>query len=377
MLNSTTSMTQNSDTVSTIFSGDNKENATEAFSVDPKTASTKTLVPHHFPGGATFSVQGYRTLRRLQLIRRGLILRQFERGRGNPSAVWCNQDTCEEEYIIFTNPFSYPVNQSRSREGVRVMVYFQDFADAMVTRLFAIQDNEAKKHKSRGLLSFIDSPPVRAAFLWFIRHYQRRSFKLSDKELREAFVMAQADFLDIMFGIKTKTRADKAHSYLIPEPEVIKKWTPCQFILSFLIRCEIWRQQETAHPGDWRQQKTYRQKIPRSKSWRVGSSGAVAQFLAAILLNYTLMWQEACFAIQKTHKSHAWDQVWETWLREYPPQDLDEDINVGFFQQWDQVEKTEEEVFKEGGYLGGFGQCDDIYKPGKWYLGKLEDCLMR
>ncbi|KAF9767685.1 hypothetical protein IL306_015109 [Fusarium sp. DS 682] len=217
-----------------------------------------------------------------------------------------------------------------------------------------------KKLKALELLSFVDSPPVRVAFLQFMDWYELLGFKLSDRDFHKALVKARPAFHDLMFGDKTTARIENIHSYIIPEANVLTKWTPHQLILRFLIWCEIWRQQKT----------------PRSEIWNIGSSEIVAHFLTAMLLNYKMMWREDCLYKSKTETNLIWDRVWEDWLRKYSLQELDEVVNGEYFHLRDQFEMSEAEVLEEVGYLGGIGQCDDTYRPARYFLGYAEDRLM-
>ncbi|KAF4344119.1 histone-lysine n-methyltransferase H3 lysine-9 specific dim-5 [Fusarium beomiforme] len=228
--------------------------------------------------GDLHTKQSYRTLCRSRLIRRGLIRRQFDRGRGNPSTSWCNQKQCIYEAVIFTNPFLYLTNHPTSLEGLHADVYLQDFADAMVSKLFVIKDSKAKKLKALELLSFVDSPPVRVAFLQFVDWYELLGFKLSDQDFHNALIKTRPAFLELMYGVKTAAKFEETHSYIVPGAEVLATWTPNQLILRFLIWCEVWRQQKT----------------PRSELWNIGSNEIVAHFLTAVLLNYKMMWREDC-----------------------------------------------------------------------------------
>ncbi|KAJ4257431.1 hypothetical protein NW762_008555 [Fusarium torreyae] len=310
--------------------------------------------------GKAFSEQSYRTFRRSELTRRALIHRQISLGRGDPSKSWCNDEECDEETQIFLNPILYLIDYPKSRIGLPVEDYFRDFAAAMVTKLIGIQDTKAKNHKTRGLLSFIDSPPVRSAFWRFIGTYGLYEFNLSDDEFQKALVAARPVFQDIMFGIKTAARIEIVHSYINPDHELFETWPLQKFILRFLICCEIWRQQKT----------------PRSESWKIGSSEGVSQFLTAMLFNYKLMWREDCLDTEIIHTTKDWDNIWEQWLRKYPVYDIDEVVDGEIFQPRDQIEKTEEEVLEEVGYLGGVGGYNEFYNPVQWFLGVQEDVIL-
>ncbi|KAF4962087.1 hypothetical protein FSARC_9821 [Fusarium sarcochroum] len=310
--------------------------------------------------GKCLSEQSYRTFRRSELTRRALIHRQISLGRGDPSKAWCNDEECDEETQIFTSPFLYLINYPKSRIGLPVEDYFRDFADAMVTKLLGIQDIKAKNHKIRGLLSFIDSPPVRSAFWRFIGAYGLYEFNLSDDEFPKALVAARPVFRDIMFAVKTTARVEIVHSYINPDHELFKTWPLQKFILRFLICCEIWRQQKT----------------PRSESWKIGSSEGVSQFLTAMLFNYKLMWREDCLDTDIIYTTKDWDKIWEQWLREYPVHDMDEIVDGEVFQPRDQMERTEEEVLEEVGYLGGVGAYNESYNPVQWFLGAQEDTIL-
>ncbi|KAF4997736.1 hypothetical protein FGRMN_3656 [Fusarium graminum] len=303
------------------------------------------------------TIQSHRTLRRTQFARRALIHRQFSLGRGNPSKVWCDDGECILECFIFINPNLYPTNLRESREGLRVDAYFQDFTEAMVSKLFGILDAKTKKHRIRGMLSFIDSPPVRATFGGFIRTCEHLNLKSTDQEFQKALVAAQPVFRDLMFGVKTAARIQTVHSYLQPNTGGINGRDVGQLILQFLVTCEIWRQHKT----------------PRSESWKVGSAEGVSQFLTAMLFNYKLMWHQKCFTIGFIFTGNEWDQIWEQWLQKYPVQDPDEDV----FEARNQLEKTEQEVLDEVGYLGGVGVCDDSYRPVRWNLGREDPMLLK
>ncbi|GKT99171.1 hypothetical protein FLAG1_06820 [Fusarium langsethiae] len=292
-----------------------------------------------------FTAQGYRTLRRSQLIRRALVLRHVSQGRANPSEVWCNDKSCHQELEIFSNPLLHLTDFPSSREELPAAVYFKDFADAVITKFFDIQDINRREHKVRGLLSFIDSPPVRTAFWHFIAEYDRRRYRLSDEDFQKALVKARPVFLEIMFGIKTAARTRLAHSYISSEPEVKDKWDLQQLILRFLICSEMWRQQKT----------------PRSENWKIGSREGVGQFMTAMLLHYKLMWQQNYFDTDFIRTNHIWDRVWDVWLCKYPLGNPDEVIDGDVFQLRDHIEKTEEEVLDEVGYLGGIGQNNENY----------------
>ncbi|KAG9502647.1 hypothetical protein J7337_005480 [Fusarium musae] len=301
-----------------------------------------------------------RSLRRSRLMRRGLIRRQFDRGRGNPSVNWCNKEQCDYEFIIFTNPILYLGNRPKSPQGLHAEVYFHDFANAMVTKLFALEDSKAKKRKALEILSFVDSPPVRVAFSHFMEWYNLLGFALSDRQFSRALAAVQPVFQGLMFGVKTASRVDAIHQYILPETEAMKQWAPRQLILRFLVWCEIWRQQKTS----------------RSESWKIGSSRTAAEFLTAMLLNYKMMWREGCLQTSTTETNIVWDRVWEDWLCKYSLQEIDEVVDGEFFYPRDQLDMSEEEVYQEVGYLGGIGQCDDIYRPVRCFLGYAEDRLM-
>ncbi|EWZ79352.1 hypothetical protein FOCG_04576 [Fusarium oxysporum f. sp. radicis-lycopersici 26381] len=315
--------------------------------------------PYNGSGGL-HTRQISRSLRRSRLMRRGLIHRQFDRGRGNPSVSWCNKEQCDYEFVIFTNPVLYLGNRPKSSQGLHADVYFHDFANAMVTKLFAPEDSKAKKRKALEILSFVDSPPVRVAFSHFMEWYNLLGFKLSDRQFSRALVAVQPVFQGLMFGVKTAARIEAIHEYIVPETEDMKQWTPSQLILRFLVWCEIWRQQKTS----------------RSESWRLGSSRTATEFLTAVLLNYKMMWREGCLHTSTTETNLVWDRVWDDWLRKYSLQEIDEVVNGEFFYPRDQLDMSEEEVYKEVGYLGGIGQCDDVYRPVKCFLGYAEDRLM-
>jgi hypothetical protein len=316
---------------------------------------------HSYPSNKPFTTPNYRTQRRSRFTRRALLHRQFSLGRGNPSMVWCNDKGCDDEWVLFTNPEIYLRNYDRSREGLSLDTYLEDFAQLVVSKLFSIQDDRASKYKIRCLLSFIDSPAVRSAFCRFIIHHDYLKVDRSDEEFQKSLVAAQPVFEDIMFGYKTSARIQKVHSYISLEIKDPKEVSPQQLIVRFLVSCEIWRQQKT----------------PRSESWRIGSARGVSQFLAAMLFNYRLMWRQRCFGIDYINTNDIWNQVWEQWLQKYPLQDPDEVVDGHFFQQRNQLKKTEEEVLDEVGYLGGVGQCNETYNPVKWCLGKEDFELMK
>ncbi|KAM0343117.1 hypothetical protein ACHAPU_008865 [Fusarium lateritium] len=324
------------------------------------TSSKARLTPYDpkafIPLKDFIAAQDHRALRRTLLTRRALIHRQFSLGRGNPSKVWCDDEECMVECLIFTNPSLYLTNHTESREGLRVDVYFQDFTEVMVSKLFAIPDIKAKKHKIRGLLSFIDSPPVRATFGWFIRTCEYLNLKNTDQEFQKALVTAQPIFQDMMFGLKTIARAQTVHGCLRTGTGGVDGRDLVELILQFLVTCEIWRQHKT----------------PRSESWRIGSTQGVSQFLAATLFNYKLMWHQNCFDAGFVSTGDVWNSVWEQWLQKYPLQDPDEDV----FQPRNQLEKTEQEVLDEVGYLGGVGLCDESYHPVRWNLGRSDSTLL-
>ncbi|KAF5623901.1 histone-lysine n-methyltransferase H3 lysine-9 specific dim-5 [Fusarium sp. NRRL 52700] len=310
--------------------------------------------------GGFHTRQVSRSLRRSRLMRRGLISRQFDRGRGNPSVNWCNKEQCDYEFIIFTNPTLYLRNRPTSPQELHADVYFRDFANAMVTKLFAPEDSHAKRRKALGILSFVDSPPVRVAFSHFMEWYNLLGFTLSDRQFSRALAAVQPVFQGLMFGVKTAARVDAIHKYIVPETEDMKQWAPSQLILRFLVWCEIWRQQKTC----------------RSESWKLGSSRTATEFLTAMLLNYKMMCREGCLLTSTTETNLVWDRVWEDWLRKYSIQKIDEVINGEFFYPRDQLDMSEEEVYQEVGYLGGIGQCDDVYRPVKCFIGHAEDRLM-
>ncbi|KAG8676907.1 hypothetical protein FPOAC2_03023 [Fusarium poae] len=300
-----------------------------------------------------FTAQGYRTLRRSQLIRRALILRQVSQGRASPSEVWCNDKNCDEELHIFSNPVLHLTDLPKSREGLPVSVYSKDFADAVITNFFDIQDINTREHRVRGLLSFIDSPPVRTAFWHFIKEYSKHMYRLSDEDFQKALVKARPVFLDIMFGVKTAARAQLAHSYIRPQPEAQDQGDLQQLILRFLVCSEMWRQQKT----------------PRSENWKIGSREGVGHFMTAMLFHYKLMWQQNCFDTDFIRTNDVWNRVWDLWLCKYPLGGPDEVIDGDVFQLRDHIEKTEQEVLDDVGYLGGIGQNNETYNPVQWYLG--------
>ncbi|KAH7262387.1 hypothetical protein BKA59DRAFT_519266 [Fusarium tricinctum] len=316
---------------------------------------------HSGPFKNIFATPRYRSQRRSRFTRRSLLHRQFSLGRGNPSMVWCNDKGCDDEWLLFTNPQLYLRDCDKSQEGLSLDTYVDDFAELMVSKLFAIQEARAIKHKIRCLVSFIDSPVVRSAFCRFIIHHDYLKVDRSDEEFQKSLVAAQPIFEDLMFGYKTSARIQKVHSYISLDLKNPKDMSPQKLIVRFLVSCEIWRQQKT----------------PRSESWKIGSTRGVSQFLAAILFNYRLMWRQRCFAIGYIKTNDIWNQVWEQWLQKYPLQDLDELVDGDFFQQRNQLKKTEEEVLNEVGYLGGVGQCNETYNPVKWRLGKEDFELMK
>lgn len=275
--------------------------------------------------------------------------------------VWCNDKGCDNEWLLFMNPQIYLQDCDKSQEGLSLDTYLEDFAELMVSKLFAIQDARASKHKTRYMLSFIDSPAVRSAFCRFIIHHDYLKVDRSDEEFQKSLVAAQPIFEDLMFGYKTSARIQKVHSYISLDLKNPRDMSPQKLIVRFLVSCEIWRQQKT----------------PRSESWKIGSSRGVSQFLAAMLFNYRLMWKQRCFSIDYIKTNDIWNQVWEQWLQKYPLQDPDELVDGDFFQQRNQLKKTEEEVLDEVGYLGGVGQSNETYNPVKWRLGKEDFELMK
>ncbi|KAF4493596.1 Histone-lysine N-methyltransferase, H3 lysine-9 specific dim-5 [Fusarium agapanthi] len=296
--------------------------------------------PYNGSGGI-HTRQVSRSLRRSRLMRRGLIRRQFDRGRGNPSVNWCNKEQCDYEFTIFTNPTLYLGNRPKSSQGLHADVYFHDFADAMVTKLFAPEDSKAKRRKALEILSFVDSPPVRVAFSHFVEWYNLLGFTLSDRQFSRALAAVQPVFQGLMFGVKTAARVDAIHEYILPETEDMKQWAPSQLILRFLVWCEIWRQQKTS----------------RSESWKLGSTRTATEFLTAMLLNYKMMWREGCLQTSTIETNLVWDRVWDSWLRKYSLQEIDEVVNGEFFYPRDQLDMSEEEVYQEVGYLGGPGHA--------------------
>ncbi|KAM0219499.1 hypothetical protein ACHAQI_000885 [Fusarium lateritium] len=316
--------------------------------LDPATHNSKGS----FLSGKLVTRPRYRTRHRSRFPRGSLLRRHFSQGRGNRSVLWCKDGGCYEWYI-FMNPQRCLQNYDKSQEGLPLDVYLEDFAELMVSKLFAIQDARVSKHKVRCFLSFIDSPVVRSAFCRFITHHDHLGVDLSDEEFQKSLVAAQPIFEDLMFGYKTPERIQKVHSYITLKLKPPREISPQYLIVRFLISCEIWRQQ----------------KSPRSGSWRIGSTRGVSQFLAAMLFNYRLMWRRGCFGMDFLKTDHSWNEVWEQWLEKYPLQDPDEVVDGDFFQRRDQLRKTEEEVLDEVGYLGGVGQCNETYKPVKWRFG--------
>ncbi|KAF4978906.1 hypothetical protein FZEAL_4792 [Fusarium zealandicum] len=306
--------------------------------------------------------QAHRVLRRSRLTRRSLLQRQITRGRGDPSQTWCSDSSCFEDGQIFRNPFVYLVDRQRSRLSFPVDDYFKDFANAMVGKLFpAVKDPKAKDYKALGLLSFVDSPPVRTAFWKFTRTCLIRDMKPSDANFQAALVKARPEFQDLMFGVKTAARTRKVHSFIDPqEHELNEEWTMHDFMLRFLICSELWRQHKT----------------PRSGSWVLGSRERVADFLSAVLYNLRLMWLDGCFDKDIVHTDECWDRVWQDWLDKYPVQTTAEDGTCEVFEHRDRLEKTEDEVLREVGYLGGVGEHDGSYRPVRRMLGEHEWMLL-
>ncbi|RSL85498.1 hypothetical protein CEP52_016114 [Fusarium oligoseptatum] len=234
---------------------------------------------------------------RLQHTRRALLRQQISEGRADPYQTWCG------------NP-SYDKEKARKRSEI---------------------------------LSFIDSPPIRSQAMKMRSGLIWHRANPTDKQFEAALIRARPVFLDIMFGVKTAKRVEKAHHYLTARRAHWKKWVLDDYIVRFLISAEIWRRHET----------------PRRESWVIGSREAVGEFLTAILLSYRQLFTRDCLKTRNVTADHHWDDVWQGWLDKYPlPKDDDDD-----FKLREKQDLTEEDVLEEIGYLGGVGKADETYKP--------------
>ncbi|KAM5354374.1 hypothetical protein ACJ41O_001023 [Fusarium nematophilum] len=301
---------------------------------------------------------------RFHFARRRSVHDQVVRGRGDPSQPWCMDKSCRKEGQIFKNPFMYLVDNRNSRRGLPVKGYFKDFIDAMVGQLFPdILDRKARDRKSQGLLSFVDSPPVRTAFFKFSLSYRSRRMRCSKADFQTALIKARPVFQDLMFGVKTAARVRSVHSYIAPQQDdqISKKWTLHDFIVRFLVWAELCRQQKT----------------PRSAGWVIGSRERVTEFLTAVLYNFWLMERDKCFDSAIAFKDDWWDRVWKEWLDKYPVEGSGEGSDEGDFQPRNKIDGLEEHVHESVGYLGGVGKRDDIYTPIRRALGDHEWLTMR
>ncbi|RSL68416.1 hypothetical protein CEP54_002779 [Fusarium duplospermum] len=287
-------------------------------------------------------------VRRHQHTRRALLRRQMSEGRGDPYQPWCGNPSCKKDAQVFKTPYSYPVNKRYCQDGLPVEDYFHDLAEAMTIMLFPkLKNGEEKTRKCIEILSFIDSPPIRAAALKMRSGLIWHRANPTEKQFEAALIRARPVFLDLMFGVKTAKRVEKVHYYFAARRIHFKQWTLDDYIVRFLISAEIWRLHET----------------PRRASWVIGSREAVAEFLTAVLLSYRQLFTRDCLVTRSVTMEHHWDGVWQRWLDKYPlPKVLKED-DEDDFELREKQDLTEEEVLEQVGYLGGIGKADGTYKP--------------
>lgn len=302
------------------------------------------------------SPQADRFFRRSALARRKVLQSQIQRGRGDPSVPWCLSKECLVEGYVFRSPDVYLFDVECSRLNLPVKSYLEAFAQTMTDSIFPeVTEKMARVEKVRSLLSFVDSPPVRAAFWKFNRGYNQRELNLSEKEFQKELVAARPQFQNLMFGGKTRQQVELVHEYMEPtEDQLSETWTLQDIMIRFLVTAELWRQHET----------------PRSASWRIGSRQRVTEFLTAILHNFQLMSKDECFEREVIMNEKQWDDIWEEWLARYPFGGDDDGFIV---RDW--LDATEDEVLEEFGYLGGIGKFEG-YELARRRLGRYEDILM-
>ncbi|KAK7398359.1 hypothetical protein QQX98_012253 [Neonectria punicea] len=244
------------------------------------------------------------------------------------------------------NPSGYTIDKHQSQSD------YEKFAITMVDGLFPeLSTTSAKIRKRQAIMSFVVSPPIKAALGKFLMSCKNREFQPLDDDVQTELVNIWPVFHDLMFGEKTLAKVKTAHLYIRPgTTETDTMWTLRDFILQFLVTAEIWRSYKTC----------------RSVEWSMGSSKAVADFMTNMLLQYWLMYTEGCLDARESLKEQQLDKFWNDWLENYPViGGQDEDGSGEAFVIRDEVEGTEETVLEAVGYLGGLGSCDESYKPAR------------
>ncbi|KPM44799.1 Histone-lysine N-methyltransferase, H3 lysine-9 specific dim-5 [Neonectria ditissima] len=304
------------------------------------------------PRPKPLTMQAHRTLRRRSLTNRQILRDQISRGRPDPSQTWCGDRSCPIDNLIFEIPSKCAIDKKKSKSGCLVKTFYEDFAvdmaDALFPKLFT---TSAKIRKRQNIMSFVDSPPIRAALGRFLRSCKSRQFQPPNEEMEAELVNARPIFHDLMFGEKTADRVKSVHLYIKPKKKKSQtRWALGDFVLQFLVTAEIWRSHKTC----------------RSAAWSLGSSEVVAEFMTAMLMNFWHMQSEGCLEFREFNEDHQWEVFWDDWLGEYPVTgDQDEDSSGEAFVTREEAEANGGTMLEVVGYIGALGSCDASYKPSR------------
>ncbi|KAF7544003.1 hypothetical protein G7Z17_g10297 [Cylindrodendrum hubeiense] len=284
-----------------------------------------------------------------ELAKGHLLQNHVSQGRPDPRQSWCGKPCCMAEEFIFDNPLKYIADRERSTHGILVRDYYKDFVNAVVEKLFPEMSNpSAKARKRHAILSFVDSPPIKASLWKFIRNVKFHQLQISDNDLQAELIKTRPIFRALMFGDKSPQTIKTVHEYIFPGlRELRSTWKLGEYILEFIIRAEVWRRHKTC----------------RSAGWSMGSGEHVAEFLTAVLFNYWLMYYEGCLATELLQSNQRWDLAWEDWMEKYPVGRGHDDDDGEDFVVREELDETEDVVLETVGYLGGIGKSDDKRKP--------------
>jgi hypothetical protein len=151
------------------------------------------------------------------------------------------------------------------------------------------------------LEAFITSPPVRAAF-WLFREHTKTMLSVSEDRIRTEIAMIRPE-IDVIIADPSKTETRRLiHQYIAPnQKHPSNEWVLKDFLLSFLVRAEMWRQYELR----W---------IP---SWDFGSNDKNVLVLLETLISLWIMHEDGCFGSIRIQEDWMQFQAWDNWLIQY------------------------------------------------------------
>lgn len=236
-----------------------------------------------------------------------------QRARGRPDKSWrrCRDSSCTLAVCQFADP---PPAVLRDREtnvdGIHVDGIWESYAREAATILwpreifFGHRDYHGYVGpRQRALESLIKSPEVRLAFLGFRELCAAARFRPSRGQMSSQLVSILPRLRRCLRALENANAPPPVHRHT-GAPDWKGEWWPCEIMMSFLLRVEVWRRSQHG----------------RFRDWAFGrNEHETAEFLVAMLLQLWFMDCERCFDVETNVDERRWTELWGAWLQDYPP----------------------------------------------------------